>query len=389
MLCDVRFSDLLDPWWPSEEGRMSRVFWEGHQVSASWCVLPQSINSTLAPPSFQSLQRQTWPCLPTFAAQSGCLDVCAAGAWGNVPIAGGRRACFISRLTISAHRYVWCSSSSTVAFSVFLHQLASSAHLLCHPATDASSFLSSPRCLLLCWHPFPNSWPPFSPVQESASLQSVRNAVSGTHARSVPNESVFLLLSNWEAQDFIRRVNLTQFCSCVGCEMRQVVLEEGPPPWNCYLFGRTHWMVPVGTVDFCPRVSLTLSTKLLLFLVSLEERLCCGSLRAPTKGRGRAGVDSRSFSKTDLTGANLLWVTEPVSLIQGGQWLFWSQQSDSFTWNLSGWVWNSYFGCVLNSIGPSVKVVTRPATSCRSRGSFSSSHLKNYWSDTTRSVLAS
>lgn len=32
MLCDVRFSDLLDPRWPSEEGSMSRVFWEGHQV---------------------------------------------------------------------------------------------------------------------------------------------------------------------------------------------------------------------------------------------------------------------------------------------------------------------------------------------------------------------
>lgn len=64
---------------------------------------------------------------------------------------------------------------------------------------------------------------------KSTLLQSVRNAVSDTHARTVPNESVFLLLSNWEAQDFIIRVNLTQFCSCLGCEMKQVVLEEAPP----------------------------------------------------------------------------------------------------------------------------------------------------------------
>lgn len=74
--CEV-FRLLLDPLWPSEEGRMPHVLWEGQQMSASWYVPLQTRNSSLAPPL--SVQQQTCPCLPTFAAQSGCLDVCAAG----------------------------------------------------------------------------------------------------------------------------------------------------------------------------------------------------------------------------------------------------------------------------------------------------------------------
>lgn len=38
---------------------------------------------------------QSCLCLPTFAAQSGCWDVCAAATWRNVPLSGGRRACFM------------------------------------------------------------------------------------------------------------------------------------------------------------------------------------------------------------------------------------------------------------------------------------------------------
>lgn len=42
------FRLLLDPRWLSEEGRVSHVFWEGYQVSASWFVPLQTRNSSLA-----------------------------------------------------------------------------------------------------------------------------------------------------------------------------------------------------------------------------------------------------------------------------------------------------------------------------------------------------
>lgn len=64
-------------------------------------------------------------------------------------------------------------------------------------AGDALSFhfLSSPRCLLLCCHRFPNSWPSCFTHPE-INLPPKCQKCSVRHARSVPNESVFLLLSN-------------------------------------------------------------------------------------------------------------------------------------------------------------------------------------------------
>lgn len=192
-----------------------------------------------------------------------------------------------------------------------------------------------------------------------------------------------------------------------GIHETDICLEEGRHNFTSRTLKQspssTHWMVPVGTgsVDwwlsaavvsgFCPCVSLTLLMKLLisllLFLLCLEERqILLWKSQGANKGQrvswGRFPVIFQS--RYDSQFVVRYWPCEPHTESSG--WFGPNNRIHSFPWlyvmnYVRGWVWTAYFGCVLNSVWPSVKVVTRPpAISSRSRGSFLSTHLKDCWS---------
>lgn len=114
-------------------------------------------------------------------------------------------------------------------------------------ARDGSSFhfQSFPLCLLLSWHSFHNSCPVFfspSLPHPRSNLPPKCQKCSVRRIPYVPYESVLLLLSNWQAKDFIRRVNLC-YAVAVRCGRLCWRNTSPPPPSLCMSLAAQTWSV--------------------------------------------------------------------------------------------------------------------------------------------------
>lgn len=114
-------------------------------------------------------------------------------------------------------------------------------------ARDGSSFhfQSLPLCLLLFWHSFHNSCPVFfspSLPHPRSNLPPKCQKCSVRRIPYVPYESVLLLLSNWQAKDFIRRVNLC-YAVAVRCGRLCWRNTSPPPPSLCMSLAAQTWSV--------------------------------------------------------------------------------------------------------------------------------------------------